>query len=168
ADGAAVQQIPGYAVGIDRPVAENTGIEEEEPAIARPADLGIELGHQHRLAMVNGNLRRPHLNLERHHFASSNLSASRVRQAVDRPWTGRGLAVDWPARRPWPMHVPRPVAHGVATSAVLSREPRWATGFCLNPRNNDPVQTAVRARRLVHAIPWAYELSIGSAWDVCQ
>src|SRR5262249_18934558 len=78
ADGAAIQQVPGYAVGIDRPAAENSGVEEEEPAIARPTDLGIELGHQHRLAMVNGNLRRPHLNFERHPFASSPERASRV------------------------------------------------------------------------------------------
>jgi hypothetical protein len=69
ADGAAIQEIPRHSVGIDRPAAENARVEEEEAAIARPVDLGIELGHKDCLAVVNGNLRRTHFNFERHGFA---------------------------------------------------------------------------------------------------
>ena len=38
-------------------------------ALARPADLAVEIGDQHRLTIVNGNLRRTYLNFERHGVA---------------------------------------------------------------------------------------------------
>src|SRR5262245_21130976 len=78
ADGAAVQEVPGDAIGINCPAAEDASVEEEEAAVARPGDLGIELGHQHRLALVNGDLRRTDLYFERHGAlacASSRLGA---------------------------------------------------------------------------------------------
>src|SRR5262245_20533379 len=77
ADGAAVQEVPGDAVGINCPAAEDASVEEEEAAVARPGDLGIELGHQHGLAMVNGDLRRTDLYFERH--CSLSCASSRMR-----------------------------------------------------------------------------------------
>src|SRR6516162_11013299 len=43
ADGAAVQQLPGFAVGIDRPTADNPRVEEVETPFARPFDLPVLL-----------------------------------------------------------------------------------------------------------------------------
>ena len=48
--GAPVQEFPRLAIGVNRPAAEHTGIEEKKPAFARPADLGVEIGDEHRLA----------------------------------------------------------------------------------------------------------------------
>ena len=63
-NGAAVQQIPAFAVGIDRPGADDPGVAEIQPALAGPVHLPIRLGHQHRLPLMNGDLRRADLNLE--------------------------------------------------------------------------------------------------------
>src|SRR6266478_5076006 len=52
-DGATVQQLPGFAVGRDGPTADNARIEEVEPLFARPVDLSVLLGDQHRLALVD-------------------------------------------------------------------------------------------------------------------
>jgi len=66
ADGAAVQEVPGHAVGINCPATEDARVEEEQSALAWPVDPGVELGHQHGLTMVNGNLRRTNVYFERH------------------------------------------------------------------------------------------------------
>src|SRR5215469_8882615 len=66
ADGAAIQQFPGFAIGINGPAADNTRIEEIEALLARPIDLPILFGDQHRLALVDGDLRRADLDLDRH------------------------------------------------------------------------------------------------------
>src|SRR5258708_2168708 len=66
ADGAAAQRFPGHAVGIDRPVTDHPSIEEVEPFLARRIDLSILLGDQHRLALMDGDLRGANLYPERH------------------------------------------------------------------------------------------------------
>ena len=82
-DGAAVQKVPWLAIGVNRPTAEHAGIEEEEAAFARPADLGVEIGDQHGLAMVDGDLRRTNLNFERHSgSATSFMYQVQVRQSA--------------------------------------------------------------------------------------
>ena len=65
-DGAAVQQLPRFAVGVDRPTADNPRVEEVEALVARPIDLPVRLADEHGLALVDGNLRWTNLNLERH------------------------------------------------------------------------------------------------------
>ena len=65
-DGAAVQQVPRLAVGIDRPGADHPGVAEIQPAFAGPVHLPVGLGHQHRLPLMDGDLRGADLNLERH------------------------------------------------------------------------------------------------------
>ena len=65
-DGAAIQQVPRLAVGIDRPGADHPGVAEIQPAFAGPVHLPVGFGHQHRLSLVDGDLRRADLNLERH------------------------------------------------------------------------------------------------------
>ena len=49
-DGAAVQQVPGLAVGVDRPAADHARVEEVQALVARPVDLAVRFGDQHRLA----------------------------------------------------------------------------------------------------------------------
>src|ERR1700730_6050189 len=66
ADGAAVQQFPRFAVGIDRPAADKARIEEIQALFARPIDLPVLLADQHRLALMDGDLRWADLNLDRH------------------------------------------------------------------------------------------------------
>jgi hypothetical protein len=55
--GAGVQQLPGFAVCIYGPTADNARIEEIETLRARPVDLPGLLADQHRLALVYGDLR---------------------------------------------------------------------------------------------------------------
>src|SRR5262249_39360557 len=64
--GAAVQQLPGFAVGIYGPTADNACIEEIETLLARPVDLPAVLGDQHRLALMYGDLRWANLDFEWH------------------------------------------------------------------------------------------------------
>ena len=68
ADGAATQQLPGFAIGIDPPTADDARVEEVETLFARPADLPVLLADQHRLALVDGDLRWADLDLERHNL----------------------------------------------------------------------------------------------------
>src|ERR1700730_852702 len=56
ADGPAVQQFPGFAVGINGPAADNPCIEQIEALLA----------DQHRLALVDGDLRWADLDLDRY------------------------------------------------------------------------------------------------------
>ena len=69
-DRTAIKQIPGLAVGEQAPAADHAGVEEVEALVARPCDLAVRLAHQHRLALVDGNLRRSDLDLERHGVTS--------------------------------------------------------------------------------------------------
>jgi hypothetical protein len=66
ADGAAVQQLPGFAVGVNPPAADNAGIKEIEALVAGPIDLPVLLVDQHRLALVDGDLRWADLDFDRH------------------------------------------------------------------------------------------------------
>ncbi len=63
---AAVQQVPSHAVGVDRPGADHPRVEEIQAHRRRPSDLPVRLGDQHRVARVDGKLRRADLDLERH------------------------------------------------------------------------------------------------------
>jgi hypothetical protein len=63
----AVQQIPGFAVGVNVPTADNARVEEIETFLARPADLPILIADQNGLALVYRDLWRADLDLEWHH-----------------------------------------------------------------------------------------------------
>src|SRR5262249_18323339 len=65
-DGTAVQQLPRLAVGIDRPVADNPGVEKVKALLARPVDLPVRLADEHRLTLMDGDLRWANVNLECH------------------------------------------------------------------------------------------------------
>src|SRR5262249_31374794 len=62
----AVQQVPGLALGIDRPVADNPGVEKVKALLARPVDLPVRLADEHRLTLMDGDLRWANVNLECH------------------------------------------------------------------------------------------------------
>jgi hypothetical protein len=64
--GAAVQQLPGFAVGKDGSAADNPRIEEIKALFARPIDLPVLFADQHGLALVDGDLRWADLDLDRH------------------------------------------------------------------------------------------------------
>src|SRR5215471_16003787 len=66
ADGAAVQELPRLAIGIDGPTADNPGIEEIQPFFTRPVDLPVLLADQHGLTLVDRDQWRADLDLERH------------------------------------------------------------------------------------------------------
>src|SRR5262249_10597167 len=78
ADGAAVQQFPRLAIGINGPAADDPRIEEIEALFARPIDLTVLFGDQHRLALVDRDLRRADLDLDRHEL----LPSEAVRHAI--------------------------------------------------------------------------------------
>ena len=65
-DRAAVQQLPRFAVGVNRPTADDPRVEEVQTLLARPSDLPVRLADEHRLTLVDGNLRWTNVNLERH------------------------------------------------------------------------------------------------------
>ena len=65
-DCAAIQQVPRFTVGIDRPGADYPGVAKIQPAFAGPIHLPVSFGHQHRLCLMDGDLRRSNLNLEGH------------------------------------------------------------------------------------------------------
>ena len=65
-DCAAVKQVPGFTIGIDGPAADNARITEKQAFFARPFNLPVQLADQDRLILVNGDLGRTDLNLERH------------------------------------------------------------------------------------------------------
>src|SRR5215472_6871815 len=66
ADRPAVQQFPRLAIGVDPPAADNARIEEIEALVARPIDLPILFGDQHRLSLVDRDLRRADLHFDCH------------------------------------------------------------------------------------------------------
>lgn len=43
-NGAAIQQVPQFAIGIDRPSADNPGVTEIKAAFAGPVDMSAGLG----------------------------------------------------------------------------------------------------------------------------
>src|SRR5262249_25801355 len=63
-DGTAVQQLPVFAVGIDRPVADNPRVEKVKALLARPVDLPVRLADAHRLTLMDGDLWWASVNLE--------------------------------------------------------------------------------------------------------
>src|SRR5262245_2395960 len=65
-DRTAVQQLPRFAVGVNRPVAHYPRVEKVKALLARPVDLPVMLADEHRLALVDGNLGGADLNLECH------------------------------------------------------------------------------------------------------
>src|SRR5438046_8202802 len=65
-DGAAVQQLPRFAIGVNRPVADNPGIEKVKALLARPIDPSVWFADEHRLTLVDGDLARANVNLECH------------------------------------------------------------------------------------------------------
>src|ERR1700730_17886439 len=65
-DGTTVQQVPRFAIGVDRPSADHSGVAEIQPACALPIHLAAGLGYQHCLTLMDCDLRWADLNLERH------------------------------------------------------------------------------------------------------
>ena len=65
-NGAAVQQVPRLAVGVHAPAADHPRVEEIQAVVAGPVDLAVRFRDQHRLSLVDGDLRRTDLDLERH------------------------------------------------------------------------------------------------------
>jgi hypothetical protein len=82
ADGAAIQQLPRFAVGIDPPTAYDACVEEVETLFARPVDLPVLLADQHRLALMDGDLRWTDLDLERHNLLLRLVRATGLRGGV--------------------------------------------------------------------------------------
>src|SRR5262249_42952678 len=66
-NGTAVQQLPGLAVSVDRPVADDPRVKEVQTLLTRPRDCPVRVGDEHCLALMNGNLGRPNLNLKCHY-----------------------------------------------------------------------------------------------------
>lgn len=65
-DSAAIQKLPRFSVGEDSPAADNTCIEEIEPLFAWPIYLSVQVADKDGLCLMDGDLRRTDLNLERH------------------------------------------------------------------------------------------------------
>src|SRR5262249_58592518 len=70
-DGTPVQEIPGFAVSVNGPTADDPRIKEIKPLLARPVDLPVRFSDQHCLALVDRDLVRTDLNLEWHDVYSS-------------------------------------------------------------------------------------------------
>src|SRR5262249_57227964 len=65
-DGTPVQEIPGFAVSVNGPTADDPRIKEIKPLLARPVDLPVRFSDQHCLALVDRDLVRTDLDLEWH------------------------------------------------------------------------------------------------------
>jgi hypothetical protein len=65
-DGAAVQQVPRFAVGRDCHGGDHAGVEELQALVRRPIHLDVRIGDQHDLRVVDGDPRRSAFGLERH------------------------------------------------------------------------------------------------------
>ena len=72
-DGAAVQEIPWLAIGVDRPGADHPCVAEIEPTFARPIDLPVGFGDEDGLSLMDGDLCGADLNLERHVSSSFSM-----------------------------------------------------------------------------------------------
>src|SRR5262245_16816690 len=83
-----IEQIPGLAIGVDGPTADDARVEEVEALLARPVDLPIWLAHQHRLSLMDGDLVRTDLDLERHK-ALSQLSRRGIGRPLRLRWSGQ-------------------------------------------------------------------------------
>src|ERR1700745_4145165 len=94
-DGTAVQQLPRCAVGIDRPVADNPRVEKVKALLARPVDLPVRLADEHRLTLMDGDLRWANVNLEYHGIV---LMVAREAPAAELTWHV-GHRVTWKLRR---------------------------------------------------------------------
>ena len=125
---AAVQQVPPHAVRVERPGTDHPRVEEIQSHGGRPGNLAIRLGDQHRIALVDGKLRRTDFDFERHGRASlRNCCADQTRQDAalqanrNGRLPGRGKP---PARQP---NLVRP-GRSSATTRSCSSVPRWAPG----------------------------------------
>jgi hypothetical protein len=65
-DGAAIQQLPRFSIGVDGPTADDARIEEIKTPFTWPIDLSVGIANQDGLPLVDGDLRRTNLNHERH------------------------------------------------------------------------------------------------------
>src|SRR5215470_3099318 len=66
ADRSARQQLPRFAIGVNRPAADHPRIAEIKTLVAWPIDPPVELADKHCLALVDRDLRRADMHLERH------------------------------------------------------------------------------------------------------
>src|SRR5215471_4817130 len=114
-DGTAIEQVPRLTVGVDCPSTDQSRIAEVQPALAGPTYLSVGLGDEHRLALMDGDLRRADLNFERHRrrpFLMLLGSRSRRNGAHDRHRRRADIRVTAPRR------TPAVSSHGVFTLAV--------------------------------------------------
>ena len=65
-DGTAVQQLPRFAIGVDGPTADDARIEKVKAPFARPIDLSVGVADKDGLTLMDGDLGRTDLDLERH------------------------------------------------------------------------------------------------------
>src|SRR5262249_20667593 len=65
-DCTAIEEVPGLAIGIDGPTADDACIKEIKALLAWPIDLPIWLTDQHCLSLMDRDLMGTDLNLERH------------------------------------------------------------------------------------------------------
>src|SRR5215475_5096254 len=65
-DGTPIEEGPRFAVSVDGPTADDPCVKEVESLLARPVDLPVRFRDQHCLALVDRDLVRTDLNLERH------------------------------------------------------------------------------------------------------
>ncbi len=63
-DRTAIQELPGLAIGVDGPAADDACIKKIEALLAWPVDLPVRFSDQHCLALVDGDLVRTDLNPE--------------------------------------------------------------------------------------------------------
>src|SRR5271163_1560384 len=103
ANGAAIEQLPKLTIRIDGPTADNPRVEEVKTLFTRPVDLAVLLADQDRLALVDGDLRRADLDLNRHDVPISS-RCGRARSTEDRSSKRGGSCGDRmpPLAVPWP------------------------------------------------------------------
>jgi hypothetical protein len=65
-DRAAVEEIPGFTIGVDGPTADDACVKKIESLLAWPPDLPVWFSDQNGLALVDRDLVWTDLNLERH------------------------------------------------------------------------------------------------------
>ena len=56
ARGMVVDGAARFAIGVNRPVADNPGIEKTQALLARSVDPSVRLANEHRLTLVDGDL----------------------------------------------------------------------------------------------------------------
>ena len=83
--GAAVDELPGLAVGVEGVGTDDAGVEEIEALIGGPCHLAVQIGEEDGVALVDRELRRADFDLDRH-----QPTPSRFGTGTRRGWVTRG------------------------------------------------------------------------------